>query len=144
MTNSNFDREDDQLEFDRDDEELAIVHISRATDDMVEREFAAESDEIKDALKQLIEAVKHRAQTEAQSAGDVTKEAYLAALAKTRKLMADKQIDLPLDRAQIDKSIGLIEVEARKNWQSVVKEARQIGKKLSRMARSAWENWQDR
>jgi hypothetical protein len=157
MVNPNFDRAaDESLAFDPDFEgldldrleesanESAIIPVSPETHALVEREFAAEPDEVKDALKQLIEAVKRRATVEAKSAGNVTKEAYLAALAKTRQLMAERNIDLPIDRERIDKSIGLLEVEARKNWQVAVTEAKHIGNKIGKLARKTWQTWQDR
>jgi hypothetical protein len=140
---TDFEEEDFDAEDDFEDEEPPLLPVSPETYAIVKRDFAHEPDEVKDALAQLIEAVKRRARTEALSAGTNTKEAYLAALDKTRQMMAEKNIEVPkLDRVKLDRAIDAIEIEARKNWKSVLREARSLSSKVSAAARSAWENWQ--
>jgi polyribonucleotide nucleotidyltransferase len=126
----------------------AIVHISRETDELVETELHQESDEVKAAVKHLIEAIKKRAQVESKAAGDMTRETYLSAVKKARELIEEKQLkppsfgkDIPVEeyRDRLEKSIDLIENEAKKNWESVTKEAKNLGDKLADAAKAAWE-----
>jgi hypothetical protein len=46
-----------------------IVEVSPQTNEMVEREMVGETDDLKHETKELIEALKRRAQAEAESAG---------------------------------------------------------------------------
>jgi PHD/YefM family antitoxin component YafN of YafNO toxin-antitoxin module len=125
----------------------ALVHISAETHALVETELADEPDEVKDAVKHLIEAIKRRAQVEAKVAGEMTRETYLAAVKKARQLIEEKQLkppfgkEIPVEeyRDRLEKSIELIENEAKKNWDSVTKEAKHFGDKLADAAKAAWE-----
>jgi len=52
--------------------ESVLVEITPETDALVEKEMAGETDELKRETKSLIDALKKRAQSEAQSAGTAT------------------------------------------------------------------------
>jgi hypothetical protein len=130
------------------DSTRAIVHISRETDELVENELSHEPDEVKAAVKHLIEAIKKRAQVESKTAGDMTRETYMSAVRRARQLIEEKQLkpptfskDLPVEeyRDRLEKSMELIENEAKKNWKSVTKEAKTLGDKLADAAKAAWE-----
>ena len=110
--------------------------ISSQTSDLVETEMAGESDDLKSETKALIDALKKRAQTEAQSAGTLTREAYLNAVRKARETLEQNQF---IERDRIEYSFELIQKEAEKNWQSVIKEVSEIGDRLADAAKAAWE-----
>lgn len=110
--------------------------ISSQTSDMVEHEMAGESDDVKSETKALIDALKKRAQIEAQSAGTLTREAYLNAVRKARETLEQNQL---IERERIEYSFDLIQKEAEKNWQSIVKEVAEIGDRLADAAKAAWD-----
>ena len=110
--------------------------ISSQTSDLVETEMDGESDDLKSETKALIDALKNRAQIEAQSAGTLTREAYLNAVRKARETLEQNQL---IERDRIEYSFELIQKEAEKNWQSVVKEVSELGDRLADAAKAAWE-----
>lgn len=110
--------------------------ISSQTSDMVEHEMAGESDDVKGETKALIDALKKRAQIEAQSAGTLTREAYLNAVRKARETLEQNQL---IERERIEYSFELIQKEAEKNWQSIVKEVAEIGDRLADAGKAAWD-----
>lgn len=116
--------------------ESVVVEISPQTDALVEQEMAGETDEIKQETKSLIEALKMRAQVEAQSAGTLTREAYLTAVRKARESVEQNHL---IDKDRIAKSIELIQQEAEKNWESIVREFTDLGDRLADAAKAAWE-----
>jgi hypothetical protein len=110
--------------------------ISPQTNELVETEMAGESDDLKNETKALIDALKKRAQAEAQSAGTLTREAYLNAVRRARETIEGNQL---IERDRIEYSFSLIQKEAEKNWQSVVKEVSDLGDRLADAAKAAWD-----
>jgi isopropylmalate/homocitrate/citramalate synthase len=117
-------------------ETSAIVEVSPETHALVEQEMPNESDEIKQETKALIDAIRKRAQSEVQSAGDVTRETYLSAVRKAREAIEQNQL---IDPKQIEKSMELIQKEAEKNWNAIVNEVETLGNRLTEAAKAAWE-----
>lgn len=110
--------------------------VSSQTNDLVEAEMAGESDELKNETKSLIDALKKRAQAEAQSAGTLTREAYLNAVRRAREKVEGEQL---IERDRIEHSFEMIKNEAEKNWESVSKEVSELGDRLADAAKAAWE-----
>lgn len=110
--------------------------VSSQTSDLVDTEMANESDDLKDETKALIDALKKRAQAEAQSAGTLTRETYLSAVRRARETIEQNQL---IERDRIENAFELIQKEAEKNWQSVLKEATELGDRLADAAKAAWE-----
>ncbi len=110
--------------------------ISTQTNDLVEAEMAGESEDLKSETKALTDALKKRAQTEAQSAGTLTREAYLTAVRRARETIEHNQL---IERDRIEHSFELIKKEAEKNWESVIKEVAELGDRLADAAKAAWE-----
>jgi len=110
--------------------------VSSQTNDLVEAEMAGESDDLKSETKALIDALKKRAQVEAQNAGTLTREAYLTAVRRAREKIENEQL---IERDRIENSFELIKNEAEKNWESVIKEVAEVGDRLAEAAKAAWE-----
>ncbi|MUL34791.1 hypothetical protein [Gloeocapsopsis dulcis] len=110
--------------------------VTPQTNELVETEMAGESDDLKNETKALINALKKRAQAEAQSAGALTHDAYLNAVRRARETIEGNQLIEP-DR--IEYSFSLIQKEAEKNWHSVVKEVSDLGDRLADAAKAAWD-----
>jgi PBP1b-binding outer membrane lipoprotein LpoB len=124
--------------------ETAIVEVTPQTDALVEKEMAGESDDLKRETKALIDALKKRAQAEAaaatetaQSVGTMTRDAYLDAVRKARETLEQNQ--LLFERDRIEYSMKLIQMEAEKNWESILNEVKEWGDRLSEAAKAAWE-----
>lgn len=124
--------------------ETVIVQVTPQTDALVEKEMAGESDDIKQETKALIDAIKKRAQAEAaaatetaQSVGTMTRDAYLDAVRKARETLEDNQ--LLFERDRVEYSMKLIQMEAEKNWESILNEVKEWGDRLSEAAKAAWE-----
>lgn len=110
--------------------------ISAQTNELVETEMAGESDDVKSETKALIDALKKRAQSEAQSLGTLTREAYLNSVRRAREKIEQDHL---IERDRIEYSFELIQREAEKNWQSVVKEVADLGDRLTDAAKAAWD-----
>jgi hypothetical protein len=113
------------------------------TNALVEAELADQSDEIKRETKALIDALKLRAQTEVQSAGDLaksatdyTRESYLKLVREARESIEQGRL---LDLERIEQSAQKLQQEAEKNWQSLVQEMGGLSDRLSEAAKAAWE-----
>lgn len=111
-------------------------NISEETNALVEAEMAGESDALKGETKALIDAIKKRAQSEAQTAGDLTRDAYLNAVRQARENIEQNKL---VDPERIAYSIKLIQYEAEKNWESVLKEVATLGDRLADAAKAAWD-----
>ena len=114
----------------------SAVEISPQTNDLVEIEMADETDEVKNETKALIEAIKRRAQSEIQSAGSLSREAYLKAVRQARETVEQNQL---IDRERIEKSVQIIQKQAEKSWSVILEEIESLGSRLTEIAKSAWE-----
>ncbi len=124
--------------------ESAIVEVSQETRNLVNENMAGEPEDLKREVMALIDAIKKRAQVEAQSAGNLSQEAYLNALTKAREAVTQARTSIEtnqplLEKDRIEYSLKLIEMEAKKNWESIVKEISTLGDRLTDAAKAAWE-----
>ncbi|MBD2514343.1 hypothetical protein H6G93_04850 [Nostoc sp. FACHB-973] len=119
-------------------ESTVIVEISSQTEELVEVEMADESDEVKRETKALIEALKRRAQAEADSAGTVTRETYLNAVRRARELIEGRKV-MERDRVNIENAWAVIQDEAQRNWHLMMKDVVEFNFRLQKAAKAAWE-----
>ncbi|MBH8575908.1 hypothetical protein I8752_23500 [Nostocaceae cyanobacterium CENA369] len=117
-------------------ESTTIVEISSQTDALVEAEMAGETDEVKRETKALIEALRRRAQTEANSAGKLTRETYLNAVRRARKAVEGEKL---ITGDRLDYTWVVFQDETEKNWHLLMKEVADFGARLQNAARAAWE-----
>jgi hypothetical protein len=118
------------------DTSVKIEIIPQTSHELVEAEMAGESDDLKQETKALIDAIKKRAQLEAQSAGTLTRETYLNAVRRAREAIEGNPL---IERDRIEYSWRLLQMEAEKNWESVAKEVAELGDRLTDAAKAAWE-----
>ncbi len=111
------------------------ITISAQTNALVDQELADETDEVKRETKALIEAIKKRAQSEVQGAGDFTRDAYLTAVKQAREAIEQNKI---FDPDRLEQSLELIQQEAEKNWNAITKEMTDLGDRLNDAAKAAW------
>ncbi|NBO31296.1 MAG: hypothetical protein EBV05_06760 [Cyanobacteria bacterium WB6_1B_304] len=113
----------------------APITVSSQTNSLVDQELANETDEVKRETKALIEAIKKRAQSEVQGAGDFTRDAYLNAVKQARDAIEHNKI---FDPEHLERSLDLIQKEAEKNLQAIIKETNELGDRLNEAAKAAW------
>jgi hypothetical protein len=121
---------------DNNPEPKVTVEISPQTTEMVESQMAGESQDVKDETAALIEALKRRAQSEAQSAGTLTRETYLSAVRQARETIEQNQL---IERARIENAFEMVQNEATKNFESIVAEVQELGDRLQAAAQAAWD-----
>lgn len=112
------------------------VEVNPPTDAIVESGSAVETEELRQETQALIDAIRKRAQMDAESAGDFTRETYLNAVRQLRETVEANKL---FDPEQIEKSFEQVQQEAEKNWQSVVNEITDIGDRFSEAAKVAWD-----
>ncbi|WP_026735612.1 hypothetical protein [Fischerella sp. PCC 9605] len=118
------------------EENLIVVEVSSQTNEMVETEMAGETDEIKHETKALIEAIKRRAQAEAESAGTLTRETYVNAVRRAREAIEGEKL---IERDRLEHSWMVLQQEADKNWHLLMKQIAEFGDRCQDAAKAAWE-----
>ena len=91
----------------------------------------------------LIEAVKRKAQVEAQKvqdeaqkASELTREKYLEAVRSAREEVEKANL---FDPERIEYTFKLMQMDAEKNWEKLVHEVSVLGDRLQDAAKAAWE-----
>lgn len=121
------------------DDAVKIEIIPQNSNALVDEQMAGESDEIRNETKALIEAIRTRAQAEAQSAGSLTRETYLNAVRRAREFVEENQ---PLiERDRLEHSYEHLKQEAEKNWEAIAGEIQEFGDRLVDAAKAAWDTF---
>ncbi|BCL33938.1 hypothetical protein [Nostoc sp. MS1] len=121
-----------------------VVEISSQTDEIVEAEMVGETDEVKRETKALIEALKRRAQAEAETAGTFTRETYLNAVRKIRETIEGGR-SVEGDKLNLDGSDrveylwAVFKDETEKNWHLMMKDFVDFSVRVQNAAKAAWE-----
>ncbi|MGF1482372.1 MAG: hypothetical protein ACFB4I_23335 [Cyanophyceae cyanobacterium] len=116
--------------------ERAIVEVSDETKTLVENEMPDETEQVKNETMALVEAIRREAQSEAQKAGEFTREKYLEAVRTARTEL--EQMNL-FDPERIEQSIKMMQGEAERDWDALLTEVASLGDRLSDAAKAAWE-----
>jgi hypothetical protein len=111
-------------------ESIEIVEISLQT-----REIG-EIDAVKQETTALLEAIKKRAQAEAETAGTITRETYLNAVRQVREAI---ERDKLIERDSLEYSWAKIQEELEQNWYLLSKDVTDLGDRLQNAAKAAWE-----
>ncbi|TAG91391.1 MAG: hypothetical protein EAZ09_18430 [Oscillatoriales cyanobacterium] len=83
----------------------------------------------------VVDAIKMRAQSQVQGAGEVSREAYLKAVKQAREAVEQNKF---IERDRIEQAVDQIQKESEKNWHVVVGEIESIGSRLTDASKSAW------
>jgi len=108
--------------------ESAMVEVSPETEALVKKEMPNASDALQQETMKLFEAIKMRAQSEAQAAGEFTREAYLKAVTQAREAVEKEKL---FDPTEIERSMNLLQQDLDKNWHDMVKQVTELGDRLS-------------
>lgn len=125
-------------------ESTIVVEISSETDELVETEMASETDEVKRETKALIEVLRRRAQSEAESAGKLTRETYLNAVRKARAAIEGEKImervGLPFTGGdRLEYYWAVFQEETERNWHLMMKEFVDFSTRLQNAFKAGWE-----
>ncbi|MBP0031336.1 hypothetical protein PN466_20795 [Roseofilum reptotaenium CS-1145] len=114
------------------------VEVSPETKAMVEEDEGLKNatETVKNETMALIEAIKTRAQSELHKAGNYTLETYLSSVKKAKTSLEEEHL---FDPDRIENSLKLLQKDAEKNWDNIVKQAQEFGDRLSEAAKAAWE-----
>ena len=110
------------------------IQVSDRTDSLVEQNLPDAPESVRTETKQLIEAITRKAQSETQKAGEFAQENYLETV---RNLRSEVE-KLDFDPERIEESIKLVQMDAEKNWESLVAEFESFGNRLNEAAQAAW------
>ncbi|MBS3030629.1 MAG: hypothetical protein HCA25_27325 [Dolichospermum sp. DET50] len=111
-------------------ESIEIVEISLQT-----REIG-ETDAVKQETTALLEAIKKRAQAEAETAGTITRETYLNAVRQVREAIERNKL---IERDSLEYSWTVIQEELERNWYLLSKDVTDLGERFQNAAKAAWE-----
>ena len=111
-------------------ESIEIVEISLQT-----REIG-ETDAVKQETTALLEAIKKRAQAEAETAGTITRETYLNAVRQVREAIERNKL---IERDSLEYSWAKIQEELEHNWYLLSKDVTDLGERCQNAAKAAWE-----
>lgn len=115
--------------------ETAIV-VSSETQELVKTGMPNATEQVQRETMELIEAIKRRAQVETQNATEFTRDAYLNAVHQAKEAVENTQLFVP---ERITQSWELLQKDAEKNWDSIVKEITAVGDRLTEAAKAAWD-----
>jgi hypothetical protein len=113
--------------------ENAIIEVNS---NLVKEDKPEQTSEIKHETVALIEAIKTKAQSEAQKAGDFTRETYLESVRKAKEQIETMNL---FDSERIEESIKHVQAEVEKDWDGLVKRITEVGDRVSDAAKAAWE-----
>jgi ElaB/YqjD/DUF883 family membrane-anchored ribosome-binding protein len=117
----------------------ALAEVSPDTKALVEEKMGDESDEIKQHMMALMEAIKKRATSQLESTEEMTREVYVSALQQARETL-NKTEDFFHDRKTLlERSIEEVENTANQRWESLVQEMKEMGDRLDRAVSTAWK-----
>ena len=94
------------------------------------------SQPIQDETEALINAIRTKAFSEVQKAGEFARDNYLEAVRKARQDIEHRQL---FDPEQIENAIKQIQKEVEKDWDSIVREVTSFGDRLNEAAKAAWD-----
>lgn len=116
--------------------ERALTEYDPEMQALVKKEMPDASEDVQKETLELIEAIKRRAQSEAKSAGELTRDTYLTAVRQVREAIEHDKL---FDKDRIEHSFVLLQRDAEKNWESIVQEVASFGDRLADAAKAAWD-----
>ncbi len=112
--------------------------VSPETRSMVEQRMPEESDEIKHHMTALIDAIKRRAETQMNSAEDISRDAYVTAMRQAQDTLQKTGDFFEEQRSSLEQSIAGIEDTATKNWETLLADVQKVGDRFDRAIHAAW------
>lgn len=118
------------------DLENSPVEVISDNPALVQQQAAETPSEIQKETLALIEAIRTKAQSEAQKAGDFARETYLDAVRKAKDEVENLNV---FDPTRIDDALKQVQGEVEKDWDVLAKQVATLGDRLNEAAKAAWE-----
>ena len=87
----------------------------------------------------LIDAIKQRAETQINSAEDITRDAYVSALRQAQDTLQKTGELFEEQRSTLERSLAGIEDVATKRWETLLSDIQAVGNRLDRAVNAAWQ-----
>ncbi|MDJ0697605.1 hypothetical protein [Mastigocoleus sp. MO_188.B34] len=121
-------------------QESAIVTVSEETKALVEQKMSDESDEIKQKMGELVELIKRRAELELESAGEMTREAYITAINQAKSTLKKTEDFFAEQEKSLAQKIQDFNNEANQHWESFVADIQKMNNRVDKAIEAAWKN----
>ena len=116
--------------------ETTSVEVISNNPTLVQQQDEQPQSEIKQETLALIEAIRTKAQSEAQKAGDFARESYLDAVRKAKEEVDKLNL---FDPKRIDDALKQVQGEVEKDWDALAKQVTTLGDRLNEAAKAAWD-----
>ncbi|MGK7952028.1 MAG: hypothetical protein AB4368_25405 [Xenococcaceae cyanobacterium] len=113
--------------------------VSEATKALVEQKLPEESDEIKQKMGELVELIKKQAESELKSAEEMTREAYLNAIANAKATIKKTETFFAEQEQTLQQKIQELDTQADQEWDSFVADVKNMGDRIDRAINAAWK-----
>ncbi|MGB3695001.1 MAG: hypothetical protein WA865_22815 [Spirulinaceae cyanobacterium] len=120
--------------------ETAITSVSEETKDLVNKKMGdGESDEVKEKMGELIEAIKKQAASQIEAAGDMNRENYVDAMTQAQETLRKTEKFFEGQKNSVETSLAELTNEATENWEVFVDEMQKMGKRIDNAVNAAWK-----
>ena len=120
--------------------ETAITPVSEETKDLVNKKMGdGESDEVKQKMGELIEAIKKQAASQIEAAGDMNRENYVDAMSQAQETLRKTEKFFEEQKNSVETSLAELTNEATENWEVFVEEMQKMGKRIDKAVNAAWK-----
>ncbi|MGF1515061.1 MAG: hypothetical protein ACFB5Z_15385 [Elainellaceae cyanobacterium] len=116
----------------------AIVKAGGPNDPTTPPDAAASPEVLSTETEALVNALRTRAMSEANAAGEFARDTYLNAVRQARQNVEQNKL---VDPNEMEKAIAQLQLEAEKNWETLVNDVATFGDRLSEAAKAAWETF---
>lgn len=117
-------------------ESTTQVEISSQSSELEETSIVRQPNLVKQETEALIDAIKKRAQIEAESASTLTRETYLDAVRKAREAIEGEAL---IERDRLEKAWKVILEEADRNWYLLNREISDLRIRFEDAFKAAWD-----
>ncbi|MEO1183512.1 MAG: hypothetical protein AAFX46_01810 [Cyanobacteria bacterium J06636_27] len=120
-------------------QESAIVPVSEETKALVEQKMPNESDEIKQKMGELVELIKKRAESELESAGEMTRESYLKAINEAKTTLKKTENFFAEQEKSLTQKIPTVDLLHYLILELFVSEIKKMNNRVDKAIEAAWK-----
>ncbi|MEM7578879.1 MAG: hypothetical protein AAF316_03335 [Cyanobacteria bacterium P01_A01_bin.80] len=120
-------------------QESAIVPVSEETKALVEQKMPNESDEIKQKMGELVELIKKRAESELESAGEMTRFSYIKAINEAKTTLKKTENFFAEQEKSLTQKVQELSNEANQQWESFIADIKKMNNRVDKAIEAAWK-----
>ncbi len=114
--------------------------ISESTKALVEQKLPEQPDQIKQKMGELVELIKKQAESELEAAQDLTREAYIKAIANAKATLKQTETFFAEQEQTLQQKIQELNTQADREWESFVGDVKNMGDRLDKAINAAWKS----